>query len=348
MAEKQPENRPADVAAQDSVGNMARRLLNPAHLCDLARRSAATLREEGMQQLWRDVTFRVGLAFHHDSWQHRADQPLRRELKAQRAEYANGKPGPVISIVVPVYNTPERFFREMLKSVQRQTYPHWQLVLVDASDEAHPAPGRMAQKAAARDSRILYRKVENGGIAANTTAGFAAASGDCIALLDHDDVLYPNALYECAAALEGGAELVYSDEIVLSADLKKLGGYHFKPDFAPDYLRGVNFITHLAVFTRPLLDHAGAWESSEYDGAQDHDLFLRLTEQTTPIKSPISKKSFTSGAAMRARLRQAWKPNPTRSRQGKKPLMPSLNAWGCPGRPCRFPARRVRSRSAMN
>ena len=95
MAQDPNQNRPADVAQADSVGGMAKRLLNPAHLSDLARRSAATLKEQGAEQLWRDVTFRVGLAFHHDSWQHRADLPLRRELKAQRAEYADGKPGPV-------------------------------------------------------------------------------------------------------------------------------------------------------------------------------------------------------------------------------------------------------------
>ena len=98
MAQDTNQNRPADVAQADSVGGMAKRLLNPAHLSDLARRSAATLKEQGAEQLWRDVTFRVGLAFHHDSWQHRADLPLRRELKAQRAEYADGKPGPVVSV----------------------------------------------------------------------------------------------------------------------------------------------------------------------------------------------------------------------------------------------------------
>ena len=291
MAQDTNQNRPADVAQADSVGGMAKRLLNPAHLSDLARRSAATLKEQGAEQLWRDVTFRVGLAFHHDSWQHRADLPLRRELKAQRAEYADGKPGPVVSVVVPLYNTPEKFFGQMLASVQKQTYPHWQLVLVDASDAAHAAFSTHASKAAAKDPRILYKKVENGGIAANTTAGFALAAGEYIALLDHDDVLYPNALYESVKTLQSqGAELVYSDEIVLSADLKQLGGYHFKPDFAPDYLRGVNFITHLAVFSRALLDRAGAYESSEYDGAQDHDLMLRLTEQTTRDKIAHIKK----------------------------------------------------------
>ena len=95
MAQDPNQNRPADVAQADSVGGMAKRLLTPAHLSALAPRSAATLKEQGAEQLWRDVTFRVGLAFHHDSWQHRADLPLRRELKAQRAEYADGKPGPV-------------------------------------------------------------------------------------------------------------------------------------------------------------------------------------------------------------------------------------------------------------
>ena len=123
--------RPADLAVQDSVGGMARRLLNPAHLRDLAGRSVRTLREQGAEQLWRDVKFRVGLAMHHDDWRHRADIPLRRELKAQRAAHLQG---PKVSIIVPLYNTPPKFFDEMLQSVVKQTYTNWELVLVDASD----------------------------------------------------------------------------------------------------------------------------------------------------------------------------------------------------------------------
>ena len=276
------QNRPADVAVQDSVGGMARRLLDPAHLADLARRSAATLRDKGAEQLWRDVTFRVGLALHHDSWQHRADLPLRRELKAQRTA---DLPGPTVSIVVPVFNTPAKFFKEMLQSVQKQTYRRWQLVLVDASDETHPAASELARTAAKQDSRVVYRKIENGGIAANTTAGFALAAGEYLTLLDHDDVLYPNALFECVQTIQNtGADFVYSDEIVLSENLKALGGYHFKPDFAPDYLRGCNYITHLAVFSRSLLEEAGAAEYPEFDGAQDHELILRLTEKARRIE----------------------------------------------------------------
>ena len=116
--------RPADLAVQDSVGGMARRLLNPAHLRDLAGRSVKTLREQGAEQLWRDVKFRVGLAMHHDNWRHRADIPLRRELKAQRAAHLQG---PKISIIVPLYNTPAKLFDEMLQSVVRQTYTNWEL-----------------------------------------------------------------------------------------------------------------------------------------------------------------------------------------------------------------------------
>ncbi len=270
--------RPADAAPPDSVGAMARRLLDPAHLADLGRRSLATLKEQGPEQLWRDVIFRVGLAFHHDGWRHRADIPLRRELKRQRAE---NRQGPCVSIVVPVYEPPAGFFRQMLASVQRQTYQNWQLVLVDAS----AAPYKAARAAAQGDARILYKKVENGGIAQNTTAGFAAAEGDYITLLDHDDVLYPNALYECVQTIQNtGADFVYSDEIVLSEDLKRLGGYHFKPDFAPDSLRGCNYITHLAMFSRALLEKAGAAEYADYDGAQDHELFLRLTERARHIE----------------------------------------------------------------
>ena len=334
MADKTPENRPADVAAQDSVGGMVKRLLNPAHLADLARRSTATLREQGAQQLWRDVTFRVGLAFHHDSWQHRADLPLRRELKAQRAD---DRDGPTISIVVPVYNTPLRLFKEMVQSVRKQTYAHWQLVLVDASDAAHTTPGSLAKKLAAQDARITYQKVENGGIAANTTAGFALATGDAVALLDHDDVLYPNALYECAEALRGGAQLVYSDEIVLSENLKQLGGYHFKPDFAPDYLRGCNYITHLAVFTRALLDKAGAYEDKAFDGAQDHDLILRLTEAADPGKIHHIKKVLYIWRAASTSTAAGMEAKPYAIEAGVRAIDAHLARVGLPGKAMAVP-----------
>ena len=151
--------RPADLAVQDSVGGMARRLLNPAHLRDLAGRSVKTLREQGAEQLSRDVKFRVGLAMHHAASRHRAALPLRRELKAQRAAHLQG---PKISIIVPLYNTPAKLFDEMLQSVVRQTYTNWELVLVAASDADKRLERRLPE---AVPGTIVYAPIENGGIA---------------------------------------------------------------------------------------------------------------------------------------------------------------------------------------
>ena len=316
--------RPADLAVQDSVGGMARRLLNPAHLRDLAGRSVKTLREQGAEQLWRDVKFRVGLAMHHDDWRHRADIPLRRELKAQRAAHLQG---PKISIIVPLYNTPAKLFDEMLQSVVRQTYTNWELVLVDASDADKRLERRLPK---AVPGTIVYEPIENGGIALNTTRGFALAHGEYITLLDHDDVLYPNALFEVVQTIQNtGADFVYSDEIVLSADLKELGGYHFKPDFAPDYLRGANFITHLAVFSRPLLDAAGAYESKEFDGAQDHDLILRLTEKARRIEH--IKKVLYIWRAAAGSTAAGMEAKPYAVAAGERAIDAQLKRLGLPG-----------------
>ena len=144
-----------------------------------------------------------------------------------------------------------------MRSVLGQTYAGLELVLADASDAAHGEVEKAVR--AVRDARVRYiRLAKNGGIAENTNAALAAAQGEYIALLDHDDVLTPNALYEAVKAVnEQGADFVYSDEIVLDSTLKKLGEYHFKPDFSPDTLRGCNYITHLAVFSRALLAAAG-------------------------------------------------------------------------------------------
>ena len=157
MAKKQQENLPADVARPDSLGGMARRLASPAHLAALCRWAGDTVRQEGFEQLWRELDFRVSLALHKDKWQHRADQPTRRRLKAQRRNPLNG---PKISLVVPVYNTDPAFFAQMVASVRGQTYPNWQLVLADASDEAHPEPGLLGRRAAGKDERITYLRLE--------------------------------------------------------------------------------------------------------------------------------------------------------------------------------------------
>ena len=314
-------------SGRDSLGKMVRRLTDPSHLGAVVGRTAKTLREQGAEQMWRDVRFRVGLAMHKDFWQHYADIPLKRELKAQRAENLQG---PCISIVVPLYNTPARYFKQMTGSVRKQTYTNWQLVMMDASDAAHAEVSAKAAALAQKDARFVYRKIENGGIAANTTKGFAVATGKYLTLLDHDDVIYPNALYDVVRSIQStGADFLYSDEIVLSDDFKQLGGYHFKPDFAPDYLRGVNYITHLAVFSRKLLDAAGAYESPEYDGAQDHDLILRLTEKATKIHH--IKKSLYVWRAAAGSTAQTMDAKPYAIAAGERAINAHLQRVGLQG-----------------
>ncbi len=267
---------------RDSLAKVLRRNLSFARLGALLRRGRAVLRQRGWQALGREIAFRLRLATHREVWRYRADIPLRRELRAQRREAATGALWPLISVVVPLYNTPPRYFKQLLKSVRGQSYPHWQLVLADGGAPgfaANPA-ARRAKRAAGRDKRVAYVPLgQNKGIAGNTNTGLAAATGAWLALCDHDDVLQKNALYEVAkAARDTGAQLVYSDEIVLNARLKRLCEYHFKGGYGPDTLRGCNTITHLCAFTRALLEKAGGGEDSRYDGAQDYDLILRLTE----------------------------------------------------------------------
>ena len=183
------------------------------------------------------------------------------------------------SILVPLYNTPEDFLREMIQSVQDQTYTNWELCLADGSDAGHPEVGEICRALASRDSRIIYKKLaQNGGISDNTNACIDMATGDYIALFDHDDLLHPSALSENARAIhEQGADFLYSDEVVFASPApKKLVATHFKPDYSPEALLSNNYICHLSVFKKSLLAPAGAFRR-EYDGSQDHDIILRLT-----------------------------------------------------------------------
>ncbi len=183
------------------------------------------------------------------------------------------------SVAVPLYCTPMKLLREMVDSVQRQSYENWELCLADGSDEAHPEVGDFCRERAAEDSRIRYRKLErNAGISGNTNAALEMATGEYIALLDHDDLLTPNALFEMAKTIsETGADFLYSDELIFaSGKARRIVGIRFKPDFAPEDLLTNNYICHLTVFRRELMDRAGRFRP-EYDGSQDHDMILRLT-----------------------------------------------------------------------
>ena len=214
----------------------------------------------------------------------RADRFAPVELLVKQASHQpGGEAGPKISIVVPLYNTPLNFLEELLDSVVNQTYRNWELCCVDAGQDT--AVGQHVQARAKADPRIRYQKLtENEGIAGNTNHGFELATGDYIALLDHDDILHPCALwYTAQAIVEQGADFVYTDEATFEGKVENVVLYHFKPDFMLDNLRSNNYICHLTTFSKVLMEQAGGGERAEYNGSQDYDLFLRLTEKARKI-----------------------------------------------------------------
>lgn len=206
-----------------------------------------------------------------------------KELKDQRLEVFSREIK--FSILVPLYNTPRKFLEEMIQSVLEQTYGNWELCMADGSGKENCEVEEICKKYATKDSRVKYRKLErNLGISANTNACIDMAAGDYIALLDHDDILHPAALYEVMKAIcEQDADFIYTDEATfISPRINKIETVHFKPDFAIDNLRANNYICHFSVFKKFLLDDVGPFRP-EYDGSQDHDMILRLTAQARCI-----------------------------------------------------------------
>lgn len=190
-----------------------------------------------------------------------------------------------ISVLVPLYNTPEKFLREMINSVVTQTYKNWELCLADGSDDKHTDVGRICQEYIEKDSRIKYQKIEkNLGISGNTNVCFSMATGNFIGLFDHDDVMHPSLLFECVKTVcEKDADYVYTDEATFtSPNLDDLIVLHFKPDYSPDNLRANNYICHFSMFDADLLKKTGLFRP-EYDGSQDHDMILRLTEEAKHV-----------------------------------------------------------------
>lgn len=190
---------------------------------------------------------------------------------------------PKISIVVPAYQTPELFLKQMVASVEAQTYSNWELCIADGGVDDTIVETIMKEYCA-KDERILYRKLgSNLGISGNTNAALDMATGEFVALLDHDDILPPEALYEMVKAInEEKADVLYSDEDKISMDLKHHFDPHFKPDFNLDMLRSDNYICHFFVVRRDLIEELGGFRS-DFDGSQDYDLILRCTEKAKRV-----------------------------------------------------------------
>lgn len=223
----------------------------------------------------------VRSADEYQAWftRHRLSRDATNAMRTESRGFAHR---PLITVITPVFNTPVRWLEAAVESVLAQAYENWELILIDdaSTDEATIAT---LPAITARDSRIfLERLEESGGISAASNKGLSVASGEWIGLLDHDDLLEPDALYRTAKLLQQkpDADLIYSDEDKLTEN-----GFDlplFKPDWSPDFFLSYNYMCHFTTLRRSLVDEVGGFRP-DFDGAQDYDLFLRIIERTDRI-----------------------------------------------------------------
>lgn len=223
---------------------------------------------------------------HNTIYDHRYHAWLRRYGKDDSISKkdSSDENAPLISIVVPTYNTNEKHFHEMIDSVFSQTYLKWELVLVD-DNSPNPRVRELIKEYAGRDTRVKYKFLtENLGISGATNEAIALSQGEYIALFDHDDLLQKGALLEVAdAVMKAGYDFIYTDEDKYSEGKRGRHQPFFKPAWNSDLLRSVNYITHFAVIRKSLLDEVG-YEDGDFDGAQDWELFLRCTRNLSADK----------------------------------------------------------------
>lgn len=205
----------------------------------------------------------------------------RKEWERQREEQFASMP--TISIVVPAYRTPEKFLREMIDSVRGQSYENWELCIGDGSADESIAP--ILEEYARGDKRIKYKRLaENYGISGNTNEALKLATGEYLSLLDHDDLLAPDVLYEVVRRInETGAEVLYTDEDKVTMDRREYFEPHFKPDYSPELLHSCNYICHFFVVKRNVFERVGAFRE-ECNGSQDYDYILRCTRAANRVE----------------------------------------------------------------
>ncbi len=209
-------------------------------------------------------------------------KPSKEEIAAQREHKFEKEPK--ISIVIPLYKTDDNLLKELIESVLNQTYANFELCFADGSPEGFDKE-TILKAYAQKEERIVYKILgENLGIADNTNEALKLATGDYVAFCDHDDILPEYALYEVVKAINENpaADFIYSDEDKIDIAGKTVFEPQFKPDFNKDMLRSVNYICHLLVVKKDLLEKLKGFDKA-YDGAQDYDFILRASEQAKQI-----------------------------------------------------------------
>lgn len=245
------------------------------------RENLAYLKSRGLKEFLKYVDLKAGIVTgDYEEWLSRHSVSRMECHKQRKTVFPKS---PLISIVIPLYNTPLPYLKEVLDSICRQTYSHWQLCLADGSQGDELA--RFIEQKYGKEKRIVYQRLKkNEGISENTNRAIELATGEFIMLCDHDDVVAPDALFEIVKAvnIHPAADVLYTDEDKISMD----GKHYFEPNFKPDYnlfrLRENNYICHIFVVKRTLLEQAGLFRR-EFDGAQDFDLILRCCELANKI-----------------------------------------------------------------
>lgn len=235
-----------------------------------------------IEQLELEIARNIPKETPYDRWR-KANSPRLADLErmAQMAELLPAKPG--ISVLIPVYNSPEFYLRSAIESVLAQVYPYWELCIADdASTEAQVRSILEEYAASDRRIKVTFRS-ENGHISACSNSALELATGEFVALLDHDDLLSSDALFEIALLLNHhpAADMIYSDEDKINEQGRFLEPY-FKPDWSPDSFLSRMYTCHLGVYRRSLVNEIGGFRVG-YEGSQDYDLVLRFTEKTKNV-----------------------------------------------------------------
>jgi len=234
-----------------------------------------------------DAQYQIWLA------QHALTDERRQQIREEAAGLGHR---PLVSVVMPVYNVEEPWLRLAVESMLAQLYPEWELCAVDdASTAPHVRP--LLEEYARRDPRIKLRCLErNEGICGATNQGLALASGEFVGLLDHDDTLTEDCLYEVVKRLneDPALDFLYTDHDIRDTRGRRVRPF-FKPDWSPDLFDSMNYVTHFAVFRRSLVDEVGRMRPG-LGGSQDYDLMLRIVERTKRI-AHIAEPLYSWGEA---------------------------------------------------
>lgn len=245
------------------------------------RRSIGFIKRNNQKELYRKVCGKlIGYSTDYDIWR-KVNKISDKQLLEQRNHHFEYNP--LISISIPLYNTPIDYFKDLMDSIINQTYSNFELCLADGSD--NDKLEEIIKKNYPNDNRIVYKRLErNYGIAGNTNESLRMSSGEYVMLADHDDVLEVNALYEIVKILNENKEIdiIYTDEDLIDASGTIYSDYRFKPDFNLEMLRGLNYICHIFAVRKTIMLEVGGFRE-EYDGAQDFDMILRCCEKSDAI-----------------------------------------------------------------